>query len=286
MKISNYLESTMPSPEVNTSGMKSQKVDNVAKDMESLFLHQMIKSMRQASGSSADKGLGSSTYSDMFDMEMANVMSERGVGVNEVVAEQLNRQGANQDNNNGQSNLPSMNTNKSFNIPVTQSIKARGMASYQSASGSYDTSKIIKDLDKSISESIDNAQPLRAEMPVKGVISSEYGMRAHPITGELKFHHGMDIAAKEGTPIHPVKAGEVIFSGQQHGYGNVIIIKHDDGYVTKYAHCEKSLVNKGDMVDVSTEIGLVGETGEATGPHLHFEVAHNGKSINPKEIFG
>ncbi|MBF0541189.1 MAG: peptidoglycan DD-metalloendopeptidase family protein [Nitrospirae bacterium] len=277
MKIDTFLENTMPMQSAGSPNMKSQKIDNVSKDMESLFLHQMIKSMRQASGSSGDKGFGASTYSDMFDMELANIMSERGIGVNDVVSEQLNRQGENSDSNDMQ--------NKSYNIPVSQSIKSRVRASYKTASGSYDTAKIIKDLDRSISESIDKAQPMRAGMPVKGKISSEYGMRIHPISGELKFHHGMDIAAKIGTPIHPVKAGEVIFSGEQHGYGNVVIIKHEDGYITKYAHCEKNLVSKGDMVDVNTVIGKVGESGESTGPHLHFEVAHNGKSINPREIF-
>jgi len=281
MKVDSLLQNNMSSSEIKRSGGKADKIDTVAKDMESLFLRQMIKTMRQASGVSQDKGFGSNMYSDMFDMELANVMSERGIGVKEVFARQLNRQAGISES---KAPIPSFN-NQLYNISIKESVQSQAKASYQQEIKSYDTAKIIKDLDKSISESVDKAQPWNVGLPIKGAISSEYGMRVHPISGELKFHHGMDIAANEGTPIHPVKAGEVIFSGEQRGYGNVVIIKHADGYITKYAHCQKNLVSKGDMVGVDTEIGLVGSTGYATGPHLHFEVAHNGKSMNPDEIF-
>lgn len=281
MKTTNYLENSIPNRAINAaenSRVNSKKIDSVAKDMESLFLHQMIKAMREAGGASNVKGLGSNTYNDMFDMEIANTMAERGIGIKEIFVKQLSRSNLDAKE---QLNIPSLKVNKSFNIPTQSRVRA----SYSPENGDYDTAKIIKDLDKSISKSIDKAEAFKVRMPIKGIVSSEYGMREHPISGEPRFHHGIDIAANEGTPIYPVKGGEVIFSGQQHGYGNVVIIKHPDGYVTKYAHCEENFVSKGDMVDINTLIARVGSTGDATGSHLHFEVAHNGRSINPREIF-
>ena len=118
-------------------------------------------------------------------------------------------------------------------------------------------------------------------LPVAGRISSGYGWRMHPIYGEEMFHHGIDIAAPEGSPIHAVRKGKVIFSGVERGYGNIVIIDHGDGFETKYGHNLVNLVKAGDEVDENTVIAEVGDTGVSTGPHTHFEVLYRGKSVNP-----
>ncbi|MFN3480924.1 MAG: M23 family metallopeptidase [Thermodesulfovibrionales bacterium] len=118
-------------------------------------------------------------------------------------------------------------------------------------------------------------------MPVNGVVSSGFGMRRHPLYGDMRFHHGIDIAAPEGTDIYPIRAGKVIFSGEQGGYGKVVLIDHGDGYITRYAHNKLNLVRTGDYVDTDTVIAKVGNTGLSTGPHLHFEVRYNGEPIDP-----
>jgi len=115
-------------------------------------------------------------------------------------------------------------------------------------------------------------------------ISSDFGLRKDPINGDQKFHHGLDIPAPKGTGIHPVKPGTVRFSGEQAGYGNVVIIDHGDGFVSKYAHNERNLVSTGDSVSPSTTLATVGSTGRSTGPHVHFEVTYQGEKVDPRTL--
>ncbi len=118
-------------------------------------------------------------------------------------------------------------------------------------------------------------------LPVDGRISSYFGMRKHPITGRWKMHDGVDIAAPAGTPIHAVGAGRVVYSGWQKGYGNIVVIEHAGGVVTKYAHNEVNLVDVGDEVNAGDVVARVGSTGMSTGPHVHFEVRYAGRTVDP-----
>ena len=115
-------------------------------------------------------------------------------------------------------------------------------------------------------------------------ITSGFGIRFHPILKRWRPHHGIDYAAPYGTPVHSVAAGRVTFAGWMRGYGKVVVVKHRNGYRTLYGHLSKILVRKGQHVDQGQTIGLVGSTGLSTGPHLHFEVRHYGKRINPALI--
>lgn len=119
--------------------------------------------------------------------------------------------------------------------------------------------------------------------PVKtGYISSRYGMRKDPFTGKSKMHRGLDIAAKKGSSIYPVGEGKVVFSGRKAGFGNVVEIQHSSTVVSRYSHLKKSLVKKGQLVKTTDVIAQVGNTGRSTGPHLHLEIAFNGKTANPR----
>ncbi len=121
-------------------------------------------------------------------------------------------------------------------------------------------------------------------MPVlNGKITSHFGYRRDPFNPNLKnFHSGLDLSAPVGTPIIASSDGVVEFTGRNGGYGNTIIIRHKDGYKTIYAHCSTITVSAGSSVKMGTVIGSVGRTGTATGAHLHFEVMHRGKFINPE----
>lgn len=118
-----------------------------------------------------------------------------------------------------------------------------------------------------------------------GELSSRYGTRRHPYTGKLKHHRGIDIRAPRGTPIYAPARGVVSFAGWRNGYGNVVEIDHQNGYVTMIAHNHRNFVSVGQVVDRSTKIATVGATGWATGPHMHIEVTLNGRQINPEQFF-
>lgn len=115
-------------------------------------------------------------------------------------------------------------------------------------------------------------------------VSSGFSMRFHPILKQLRPHLGTDFAAITGTPARTVGDGVVTFSGVQNGYGNVVFIKHRGNTETVYAHLSKLLVRRGDNVSQGQTIGLVGATGWATGPHLHFEVRSNGVQHDPMKF--
>lgn len=124
--------------------------------------------------------------------------------------------------------------------------------------------------------------PFSYQQPVAGVSSSGFGYRLHPILGEVKFHYGTDIAANSGTPIAAFAAGTVTYAGYSDSFGNYITIDSGDGWKTLYAHCSELDVAAGDTVAMGDRIALVGMTGEATGPHLHFELSHDGVYVNPE----
>lgn len=122
--------------------------------------------------------------------------------------------------------------------------------------------------------------------PVIGRVSSEYGYRVHPITGEYSMHGGLDIAANKGTDINAAYSGVVESVGYSNSYGYYIIISHNDSLETLYAHCSKIIAKKGDTVEKGNVIALVGNTGRTTGSHLHFEVRVSGNRINPRWVLG
>ena len=114
-----------------------------------------------------------------------------------------------------------------------------------------------------------------------GWISSTYGRRPDPISGKMQFHQGVDFAGRAGSSIVAVASGVVTWSGNRYGYGNMVEINHGNGFQTRYAHHKKNVVVVGQKVDKRQVIALMGESGRATGPHVHFEVIKNGTPINP-----
>jgi murein DD-endopeptidase MepM/ murein hydrolase activator NlpD len=114
-----------------------------------------------------------------------------------------------------------------------------------------------------------------------GAISSYFGERSDPFTGEEGFHKGLDFAGTPGEPVVAVAAGIVTWAGERSGYGTMVEINHGNGYITRYAHNESALVAVGQSVTRGEHIALMGSTGHSTGPHVHFEVLHNGTQIDP-----
>jgi murein DD-endopeptidase MepM/ murein hydrolase activator NlpD len=120
----------------------------------------------------------------------------------------------------------------------------------------------------------------------QGFISSYFGEREDPFTGREAYHKGVDFAGSTGADVIAVAAGVVTWAGERSGYGTLVEINHGDGYVTRYAHNERTLVHVGDTVKRGEKIALMGSTGHSTGPHVHFEVLRNGRQVNPLTFVG
>ncbi len=119
-----------------------------------------------------------------------------------------------------------------------------------------------------------------------GYLSSAFGVRTDPFTGEPAIHQGVDFAGEEGSPIVATAGGIVTWSGERFGYGRMVEIEHAGGYRTRYAHAKAVNVQIGQLVDKGQQVAVLGNTGRSTGPHVHYEVLKNGKQINPQAFIG
>jgi len=119
----------------------------------------------------------------------------------------------------------------------------------------------------------------------KPLLTSGFGMRIHPISGERKFHTGLDLGVDEGTAIYPAQAGKVLIVGNDpDGYGRFVVVYYGGGMATLYAHCSRILVSEGQEVDTETMIARSGDTGTSTGPHVHVEFIQGGQPMNPRKF--
>jgi len=152
-----------------------------------------------------------------------------------------------------------------------------------------DLARQIKDRERQLSvlESMISTRNLSRQIvpggrPVtQGWISSYFGVRTDPFTGRKAFHRGIDFAGPAGAQVVAVAAGVVTYTQERFGYGKTVEINHGNGYVTRYAHNDRVLVNVGDTVKKGQPIALIGSTGRSTGPHLHFEVLKQGRAVDP-----
>ena len=122
------------------------------------------------------------------------------------------------------------------------------------------------------------------QWPVDGPIRSAFGVRGGGVLGDM--HRGVDIAVPVGTPVHPILDGRVRFAGTMSGYGRVIWIDHADDALSVYAHLSEISVKAGQEVRKATVIGRSGQSGDASGPHLHLEIWRWGREVDPVRILG
>lgn len=126
----------------------------------------------------------------------------------------------------------------------------------------------------------------RLKWPIQGKVMSPFGTRVHPVFKTKMTHTGIDIDGNRGDPVGAAEAGEVLFTGWLRGYGQIVVVDHGGDLTTVYAHLSRISVAEGDRVKVGQTVGLVGDTGVATGPHLHFEVRVNGEAKDPMRYLG
>lgn len=226
--------------------MKVQDDSKVAaRQLEAFFLRQLLSEARPQGGV-VDGGFAGDTFKSMLDEAIADKMSAAGgIGMSAMFSKQLGKY---------------EETSPGGAVPPA----ALPMPSHE------------------LGPEIDGAP--RLVLPVVGRASSGYGMRNDPIKHISSLHPGFDLAAATGTPVGSAAGGTVIHAGPAGTYGNLVTVRHENGYETRYAHLSAVTVKEGDVVQPGQQIGAVGTTGYSTGPHLHFEVRHDGKTIDPAPL--
>jgi murein DD-endopeptidase MepM/ murein hydrolase activator NlpD len=175
-----------------------------------------------------------------------------------------------------------------LNQPLSQSESAR-LAPTTLASEMGDLEARIADREQQLDmlEALLSNRQLQNDVflsgrPVKkGWMSSAYGSRKDPFTGQQVWHQGVDFAGKAGADVVAVAGGVVTWSGDRYGYGEMVEINHGGGYATRYAHNKENLVKVGDIVKKGQVVALMGSSGRSTGPHVHYEVYKNGRPVDP-----
>lgn len=298
-----------------TKKSSNEELRAAAKQFEAIMLTQLTSAL--SSGEGDEDALfgsdgGSGLAKQMFSEQLAKTMAESGgvgladmimqkFGVNDAPGNSLKKNGfsdamAAVKDIKGNNDFSSFTGNvNDFEVVSTYADQIANDKSAESLENAMLDGKIRDSTrprivpesvlnNKMVLNPVNSSDVVEYEMPLTGRISSKFGSRFHPIDKKTKFHGGVDIAVPRGTPINSAADGVVTFAGKRGGYGNVVIVEHADGRETFYAHCDKLLVEKGQIVSGGELIAKAGSTGKSTGPHLHFELRENGKSIDPMKF--
>jgi peptidoglycan hydrolase FlgJ len=288
----NLLNATTPIQHAGNSAKHEAEARRVAMEFESLLLTQLTKALGPSPDDDDEGDMfrsnATDTYRQMFSEQMANAISKAGgVGIADLIISKMTA---------GNVEPPTNKNSLNKAVDAVQMIRSTRQRSVDSVptkinatpeidpSSVKNPAELVRPRRVSDVKTPDVKEPIVFQMPVKGRISSDFGIRRDPFHGNHKHHNGIDIAAPKGTPIGAAASGNVIFAGWQSGYGNTVIIEHADGRRSRYAHADRLFVEVGDSVQGGQTIATVGATGRATAPHLHFEVTANGVAIDPLKI--
>lgn len=226
-------------------------VSEAARSIESMLVRQLLEASQAFKGSSL---AGSHIQTGMFVEALASAVAERGgLGLASLIERQLgDGEAGGQPGAGGDQMMDGLEGRALPRLPLPGARLPRPALP---------------------------ATPAPAESPPP--ITSNYGPRVDPMDGTRKFHTGIDMAGQEGAPIRAAAGGVVKSAGRRGGYGNAIEIDHGDGVTTLYAHASSIAVHEGQKIQAGQEVGRVGQTGRATGPHLHFEVRVDGRPVDP-----
>jgi len=282
-----------------TTSPSRDAAKTAAKQLEAFFLRQLLSEARPQGGGMLDGGFAGDTFKQMLDEAIADKMSAAGgVGMASLFAKQLGDTGE-------VAAAPSRGVS---NQPLAGPPPAPAIASAHPAIGGAalaaapSTTTIARSQPTtSVTPVTRVTYPVKANpapaliaapsteapqfvLPVTGRPSSGYGLRVDPIRGGTVNHAGFDLAATAGTEVAAAARGTVVHAGPAGTYGNLVTLRHEDGFETRYAHLSEVDVKVGEVVESGAEIGKVGSTGHSTGPHLHFEIRHDGKPIDPAPL--
>jgi len=238
------------SPDDQTNAER-QQIKRLAQEFEAMLTTQMLREMRRSMLDDEDEqsGLGAGPLADTADVEFGRALSRMGgIGLTQGLLDTFERQVASRPESSSTSPAPA--------VPQE--------AARMSAAQDHPASLLP-------ATSVTSPAPL----------SSGFGWRQDPVTGATRFHHGIDIAVAYGQEVRAAAGGTVAFAGTEHGYGRTIVVNHEGGRQTRYAHLSKELVRAGDQVAAGEVLGRSGNSGRSTGPHLHFELLVDGRPVDP-----
>lgn len=281
---------TPPAPEPSANAR--EQALTLAREFESMLMLQMIRQMRQSLLDEDEQvdGLGNETLTDTIDGELARALSASGglgfakwfaANLSDASTAQLETQGGRRIDG-----LTSTPTGAPPGLPgASENLQPTAVAPAEIApSVNAPEAPSASTRPVSMSHMVTpgaRADALTPLLPASGEITSRFGPRADPFHGRTRLHTGVDIRAAYGRSVASVAAGDVIFAGERGGYGQLVVVRHQGGVETRYAHLSAIDVHVGDRVQGGEVLGRSGSSGRATAPHLHFEVVQQGRHVDP-----
>lgn len=247
-----------------------------AEGFEAMLMNQLLKEMMPEEGGFFGDGLGSDTYQQLFIEELSTLSAKTGqLGLADFIERDVaERAGLTDESEKRTEPIPGKVLGRPLPRPISSGLPALS-ADFRITDARALSGNALEAY---------NSVRFNLQPPLEGRLSSDFGYRKDPFTKENSHHKGIDIAASEGSSIKAAAAGEVTFSGWKPGYGNIVIVEHSKGYETRYAHNSDNLVRKGEIVKPGQVVAKVGQTGRATGSHLHFEVRKDGQALDPNTL--
>lgn len=239
-----------------------QQLTDLAAEFESMLLTQMVRDMSEA-GKWGDLGesdldtLGAKTFDQTFQVELSRFLAKAGgLGLSQQLLKALD----------------------SMAPQAAEGAAGPTGAAAAPTLAALRQLPIVNEIARTMSGAVGELK-----LPAS-TVTSAYGWRQDPFTGEAKFHKGIDLRAAEGSDVAAAGAGRVTFAGVSGGYGTTVVVEHANGLSTRYAHLSEARVQAGDEIAAGQVIGLTGSTGRATAPHLHFEVLEDGVQVDPRRL--
>jgi flagellar protein FlgJ len=269
-----------------------EKLGELAAQFESMLMLEMIKQMRQSlldDGGGDGEGLGNETYTSTIDSELAMHLSKAGgMGLTPMLVDAWDRQRS--------AVAPGTIGSMPVGDAAPRTVSAAAASGSPTAAGQLaavgeptrlaaaPSAMSVSRTAVSRATAVDDAGETALSLEMSGRVSSAYGWRSDPFRGQSKFHGGIDLAAKYGTEVPAAAAGTVVSAGDQGRYGLTVVVRHPNGFESRYAHLSSLAVREGDTVGQGQQVGRVGSTGRSTGPHLHFEVTQAGRRVDPERF--
>jgi murein DD-endopeptidase MepM/ murein hydrolase activator NlpD len=251
--------------EAPTPAAERAKVAELSQQFEAMLMLQMVQQMRRSllDESEQPEGFGGATMQETFDSEFSGFLARSGgVGLASFMTRTL-------DGRSSDAAVPDREATgqpPSFDLHVVSPALSLPASAPRGVPGrSADT------LDA----------PTSVNLPLATPVTSSYGWRSDPFTGEARFHRGVDLRASYGTEVPAASGGTVVSAGERGTYGNLVVVRDGQGVETRYAHLSAVLVKEGDAIAQGTPVGRVGSTGRSAAPHLHFEVLVHGERVDP-----